>query len=191
MSRETTRNDLAPDREQPPAAPETEAAVADGAAPDELERLRAELEATREQLLRKVAEFQNFRRRTEQEKALLLEVGKAHVVTSLLDVVDDFERSLEATRRLEQEKKQSRKAAYEGLKEGVELIYRKLMEVLAQHGVEPIEAAGRPFDEARHEAVLQQPAPEGTPSGVVLQELQKGYRLGDRVLRHAKVVVSS
>ncbi len=81
--------------------------------------------------------------------------------------------------------------AFLALKEGVALVDRKLREALAQQGVEPIEALGKPFDEAHHEALMQQPAPDDAEPGTVLQEVQKGYRLGDRVLRHSKVVVSS
>ncbi len=155
----------------------------------ELERARSELESTKEQLLRRTAEFQNYRRRTEVEKGFLIDMGKALVIRDMLDVLDDLERSVRAAEQAEQG--EDRKEAYASLKKGVELVYRKFRDALAKHGVEAIEAVGQPFDEERHEAVMQQPAPEGTPPGIVLQELQRGYRMGDRILRHAKVIVSA
>lgn len=155
----------------------------------ELERTRSELENTRDQLMRRMAEFQNYRRRTEQEKALLIDMGKAMVIRDMLDVLDDLERSVQAAE--EAEGRNDTREAYTSLKQGVELVYKKFLDALAKYGVEPIEAVGQPFDEARHEAVMQQPAPEGTPPGIVLRELQKGYRMGDRILRHAKVIVSA
>jgi molecular chaperone GrpE len=155
----------------------------------ELERTRSELESTKEQLLRRMAEFQNYRRRTELEKGFLIDMGKAMVIQDMLDVLDDLERSVRAAEQAENG--EDRKESYTSLKEGVELVYKKFRDALAKHGVEPIEAVGQPFDEEQHEAVMQQPAPEGTPPGIVLQELQKGYRMGDRILRHAKVIVSA
>lgn len=162
--------------------------LADRAA--EVETLRAELDTTREQLVRNVAEFQNYRRRTEQEKAMLVDYGKSLVVQKLLDVLDDLERSLDAAERLAGQEAEPG-PAYQGLHQGVDLIYRKFVDELKRMGVQPIEAAGRPFDEHEHEALMQRPAPDGTPAGVVLEELQRGYRMGDRILRHAKVVVAS
>jgi molecular chaperone GrpE len=72
----------------------------------------------------------------------------------------------------------------------VGLVYRKFVDALKQLGVEPIEAEGQPFDEQEHEAVLQQPAPDGVAPGTVLSEVQRGYRLGERVIRHARVIVA-
>jgi molecular chaperone GrpE len=156
----------------------------------EVEALKAERDAAREQLLRKAAEFQNYRRRTEQEKAGLVDLGKSLVVQQLLGVLDDLERSLGAAQRLAQQEG-SPGPAYDTLYQGVDLIYRKFVDELKRLGVSPIEAVGRPFDEHEHEALMQRAAPEGTPRGVVLEELQRGYRLDDRILRHTKVVVSS
>lgn len=155
----------------------------------EVEALRAELDAVRDQLLRNAAEFQNYRRRTEQEKALLVDYGKSVAVQKLLDVVDDLERSLEAAGQVAGQE-QAAGSAFEALHQGVVLVYRKFMEELKRLGVEPIEAVGQPFDENLHEALMQQQAPEGTSAGTVLQELQRGYRMGDRVLRHSKVTVA-
>lgn len=161
--------------------------LADQAA--ELDSIRKELSETKEQLLRKVAEFQNYRRRTEQEKTQLIELGKSLVIQQFLDVLDDFQRSLDAAEQVEQ-KEQDSSPGYEALKEGVDLVYKKFTDELAKHGVEPINAVGSPFDENMHDAMMQQPSEEYAP-GTVIQELQKGYRMGDRVLRHAKVIVAA
>ena len=156
----------------------------------ELEVLKADLMSTKDKLLRQAAEYQNYRRRTEQEKSMLVEFGKSMAVQPLLDVLDDFDRSLGATIQAEQQGAQQG-IAYAALKQGVELVYRKFVDEMAKLGVQPIEAVGNLFNEDEHEAVMQQPAPDGIADGTVLQEVQRGYRLGDRVLRHSKVVVAT
>lgn len=153
------------------------------AQPGEEERLRTELQIAQDQLLRKAAEFQNYRRRTEEEKRLMVDIGKGVVVERLLDVVDDFSRMLEAA--------DSDSAPESSLRTGAGMIYQKFMDELLKLGVEPIVAEGNPFDEALHEAVLRQPAPEGTTVGTVLQEVQRGYVMNGRVLRHSRVIVAS
>lgn len=155
----------------------------------EIESLRQELESSQEQLLRNAAEFQNYRRRTEQEKAQLVGLGKTLVIQQFLDIVDDFQRSLEAAEQVDRNDSESG-SAYRALKEGVDLVYRKFVDGLTKLGVQPIEAVGRPFDENEHEAMMQQPDTDAAP-GTVIEELQKGYRMGDRILRHAKVIVAA
>jgi molecular chaperone GrpE len=157
----------------------------------EIDELKTELEAANDQWKRTAAEFQNYRRRTEQEKAQMVTFGKSLVVGQLLDIVDDFQRSLEATDKAEAESEAELSPAYRSLKSGVELVYQKLMDELAKLGVEAIEAEGEVFDENMHEALMQQPAPDGVDEGTVLAVVQTGYRMGDRVLRHAKVVVAN
>lgn len=155
----------------------------------EVERLQAEVKGLQEQVLRRAAEFQNYRRRTEAELGQIAARGREEVVMAVLDVYDDLRRSLDAAGRAA--KQETPGPAYEALHEGVELVYRKFTDVLAQFQVEPIEAVGHPFDEDLHDAMMQQPATDpGIPSGTVLAEIQPGYRLGDRVLRHAQVVVA-
>ncbi len=164
----------------------------DLAAVEELARLRAELDAARERLLRQAAEFQNYRRRTEAEKTGAVALGKSVVVQQLLDVFDDFGRSIEAAQRVgEVPDPAVVPDAFVSLRQGVVLVYEKLRGELERLGVEQLEVVGRRFDEAEHEALMQQPAAEGQEPGVVVAELQKGYRMGDRVLRHAKVIVSA
>lgn len=155
-----------------------------------LEAARSELEQTNDKLLRQAAEFQNYRRRSEDEKSSLVEFGKSIVIQQFLDVLDDLRRSLDAAKQAEEQQEGSPGPAYRALKDGVELVYKKFLDELKKHNVEPIEAVGRPFDENEHEAMMQRES-EGEESGVVLEEMQKGYRMGDRVLRHSKVIVSS
>ena len=108
----------------------------------------------------------------------------------MLEILDDFTRSLDATKQLEEQQDQPGDG-YEKLKEGVELVYEKFKSELSRLGVEPIEAIGQPFNENEHEALMQQPAPEDTAPGTVIDEIQKGYRMGERVLRHSRVVVAA
>ena len=153
------------------------------------ESLKTEIKETKDRLLRQVAEFQNYRRRTEQEKTMLFESGKAKVIQQMLEIFDDFTRSVDAARQLEEG--DQAQEGFERLKEGIELVYDKFQNELNRLGVEPIEAKGQPFNEQEHEALMQQPAPEDTEPGTVLEEIQKGYRMGDRVLRHTRVVVAA
>ena len=164
-------------------------------APEELQRLRDELEDLREErdelndrLLRKAAEFENFRRRMDREKKRRREAGKVTVLESMLEVLDDFERSLEAANDLEDA--EDAEAAYESLKGGVEMVFRKFQDQLQSLGVEPIDAEGEPFDESLHEAMMRQPSDEAEP-GTVLQEIRTGYTMDDRVIRHSRVVVAA
>ncbi|MEX0822352.1 MAG: nucleotide exchange factor GrpE [Rhodothermales bacterium] len=156
----------------------------------EIDDLNQKLQDAQDQLLRKVAEFKNYRRRTEEEKKVLVEIGRSQVIQQFLDVLDDFDRSLDAAEQVEEKESEQPGPAYEALKQGVVLVYKKFKDELAKLGVEPIEAVGQPFDENLHEAMMQREI-EGTDPGVVVDEIQKGYRMGDRVLRHSKVIVSS
>jgi molecular chaperone GrpE len=162
---------------------------------EEVERLRDEVEALKEErdemndrMLRKAADLENLRRRMDREKKRRYEAGKVTVLESMLEVLDDFERSIEAARNLEDS--EDAEAAYDSLKGGVEMVFRKFQDELQSLGVEPIEAEGEPFDEQLHEAMMRQPSDEAEP-GTVLQEIQKGYTMGDRVLRHSRVVVAA
>lgn len=156
---------------------------------EEIEALKNEREDLNERLLRTAAELQNFRRRAEEEKSRLITASKARAVKPMLEILDDFERTLEATEQLGEE--EDLESAYESLKEGVELVFQKFKDELSRMGVEPIEAEGEPFDEKEHEAMMQEPAPDDVEPGTVLREVQKGYRIGDRVLRHSKVIVAA
>jgi len=152
-------------------------------------RLQDENKDLQEQLLRRAAEFQNYRRRSEGDRKLAEQRGRDAVLNPVLDVIDDFRRSLEASQQAA-EQAETTTPAFDTLLQGVELVYQKFEAALTRLGVEEIVAVGKPFDENEHEAVVQQPAPEGTASGTVLAEIQPGYRQGDRVIRHARVIVA-
>ena len=131
--------------------------------------------------LRLRAEFDNYRKRTLREKADLIKMGGETALTGLLPVVDDFERALDTMKNAED--------VSAAVAEGVELIYNKFMTYLAQQGVKPIEAVGQPFDTELFEAVATIPAPEEAQKGKIVDCVQRGYTLYDKVIRHAKVVV--
>jgi molecular chaperone GrpE len=147
--------------------------------PSEVEQLRQRVAELEEQLLRARAEQQNIRKRAANELSESVRFANAAFAKSLLTMADDFDRTLE----------QSQSADAATVLEGVRLIYDNLMKVLSDHNVESIDALGRPFDPRFHEAMMQQPAGDKEP-GTVLEVLQKGFKLGDRVLRPAKVIVA-
>ena len=150
--------------------------------------LQAEVDDLKDQLLRRAAEFQNYRRRSEADRTEAERQGRTAVLLPVLDVYDDLRRSLDAARRVAHQDDGS--AGFDALSQGVDLVYRKFEGILERLGVTQIETDGVPFDVDLHEAVMQQPAPNGEASGTVLAEIQPGYRLGDRVLRHAGVIVA-
>jgi molecular chaperone GrpE len=154
----------------------------------ELEELKEERDEINEKLLRKAAEFENYRKRMSEEKRRRYNAGKIEAVKPMLDVLDDFERSLDAASDLDAES--DPESAYESLKGGVEMVHRKFLDELKNLGVEPIDAEGEPFDEAYHEAMMRQPTDDAEP-GTVVQEIRKGYVMGDRVVRHSRVIVAA
>lgn len=149
--------------------------------------LREERDELNDRVLRKAAEFENYRRRMEREKKRRHEAGMLEVIEPILEVLDDFERSLDAAEDLQEN--QDAETAYESLRGGVEMVFRKFRDTLERLGVEPIQAEGAPFNEELHEAMMRQPSDEVEP-GTVLQEIRKGYRMGERVIRHSRVVVA-
>jgi molecular chaperone GrpE len=166
------------------------------AAADELAETMAELDTHRErvrdledQLLRRAAEFQNYRRRTQEDLATASSRGRAEVAERMTEVLDDLRRTREAAEQAASGEGGGGGPLYQSLKQGVDLVYKKLEDALSSFGVRPIEAVGQPFDENLHEALMQSESDEHAP-GTVVGEIQKGYMLGDRVLRHAQVVVA-
>lgn len=158
----------------------------DDASKVELAELRATLEEHQQQLLRQAAEFQNYRRRTDAERIQWTSHAQKGVLMDVLDVVDDLDRSLGAAREASDPA-----AAFDNLVKGVELIQQKVQGLLKKRLVEPIACEGAQFDESLHEALMQQPASDEHPAGTVIQEIQRGYTMGDAVLRHARVIVST
>lgn len=140
------------------------------------------LEQKQHDYLLLMADFDNYRKRTLQEKAELIKNGSARAMEQLLPVVDDFERALEAI---------AKGGDIDSLKEGVELIYNKFVKYLKQQNVEPIESTGEMFDTDVHEAVTTFPVEDETKKGRVIDTVMKGYKINDKVLRHAKVVVGA
>ncbi|MGH0030038.1 MAG: nucleotide exchange factor GrpE [Myxococcota bacterium] len=149
---------------------------------EEAHRLQVELTDTRDKLLRLQADFENFRRRAAREHQEALLYGPQNVVKDLLSVVDNLDRAVDHAR-------QSEGGDLQGLLQGVELVQRELLSVLEKHHVTEIEALGKPFDPAFHEAMAQV-AEDSVAPNTVIEVLQKGYQLRDRLLRPAQVVVT-
>ena len=146
-----------------------------------LEQTTAELEKEKKEYLFLMAEFDNFRKRTIKEKSELIKNGGENALRGLLPIIDDFERSLQAI---------NESSDPSSIKEGVELIYNKFIKYLQQNGVQVINTeAGTDFDADMHEAVTMFPAPDTSQKGKIIDTVQKGYMLHDKVIRHAKVVV--
>ena len=146
----------------------------------ELEEAQTAIEEQKDKYLRLSAEFDNYRKRTIKEKAELILNGGEKSISSILPVIDDFERAIKT---METAKDVS------AVKEGVELIYNKFMAVLAQNGVKVIETKDQPLDTDYHEAIAVIPAPSEEQKGKILDCVQTGYTLNDKVIRHVKVVV--
>ena len=145
-----------------------------------LAKSEAEAADLKDRLLRQMAEFDNYRKRTLKEKAEIILNGSAGVITDILPVIDDLERAIANSAKSED---------YSALKEGVELIYNKLMHILEQKGLQKISPKDEPFDTDFHEAIAMIPAPDEDSKGKVLDCAIDGYKLNDKVLRHAKVAV--
>ena len=147
---------------------------------EELKELTKENELVNDTLLRARAELDNYRKRTEKEMSRLVEDANAVLIKKLLPIIDDLERSLDLKRP------ESKDGEFY---QGIELIYKNLMSILEEEGLEPIHAEGEPFEVEFHDALMQVKK-NGVESGIVIDEHQKGYLLNGRILRHAKVVVS-
>ena len=146
----------------------------------ELETAQETIEEQKDKYLRLSAEFDNYRKRTMKEKAELILNGGEKSISSILPVIDDFERAIKTMETAKDVK---------AVKEGVELIYNKFMAVMAQNGVKVIETKDQPLDTDYHEAIAVIPAPSEEQKGKILDCVQTGYTLNDKVIRHAKVVV--
>ncbi len=145
---------------------------------DKIAKLEEEVNSKRDDYLRLAAEFDNYRRRVSKEKLDLITTASEGVLKGLLPIVDDFERAIVALKDSEDS---------DTAKEGTELIYKKLVEYLKNNGVKEIEALGKELDTDFHEAIAQIPSPDS--KNKIIEVVQKGYLLGDKVIRFAKVVV--
>ena len=147
---------------------------------DPLEKAQAELAEMKNQLLYKAAEFENYRKRTLKERAELILNGGEKVITAILPVLDDMERAIANGSKTEDP---------QVLREGMELIYQKFVKTLEAQGVSKIETKDADFDTDLHEAVAMVPGMGDDKKGKVIDCLQEGYKLNDKVIRHAKVAV--
>ena len=169
------------DQDQPEVIHPEECADEEQTPEARIEALEAELAAMKDKYLRQAAEFDNYRKRTIQEKADLLKYGSQKAVEAMLPVVDDIERAMQHIEKAED---------VESVKEGMTLIYQKFQKYLEQQQVSVIPAnQGDDFDDSIHEAVTMFPAPDPSLKGKVVDCVTKGYKLYDKVVRFAKVVV--
>ena len=146
----------------------------------EVDKLRAEVQEQKDKYLRLMAEFDNFRRRTAKERLELIQTAGKDVIVSLLDVLDDCDRAekqIQSTEDIQQ------------LKEGVLLVFNKMRSSLQAKGVKEMKSVHEEFDVEKHEAITEIPAPAEELKGKVIDEVQKGYYLNDKIIRFAKVVV--
>ena len=146
------------------------------------DNLAEELVKMKDAYLRLMAEYDNYSKRTLKEKAELIKSGGEKVLLGLLPIADDFERALDNIDKAKD---------IDAVKEGVNLIYNKFISFLQQNGVKPIEPIGKPFDDDLSEAVATIPAQDEEQKGIVVDSVQTGYILNDKVIRHAKVVVAN
>jgi molecular chaperone GrpE len=146
----------------------------------ETDKLEAELAEQKDKYLRLAAEFDNFRRRTAKERLELIQTAGKDVIVSLLDILDDVDRA---------EKQLAASDDFAVQKEGVQLVFNKVRSTLQSKGVKVLESINTDFDVEKHEAITEIPAPTEDLKGKVLDEVQKGYYLNDKLIRFAKVVV--
>ena len=147
---------------------------------NEVEELRSQLEKEKKEYMFLMAEFDNFRKRTLREKSELIKNAAESAFKGLLPIVDDFERALKATEGV---------GDAGAVREGMELIYKKLKKYMEQNGVREMDPEDRDFDADRHVAISAVPVPDESLKGKILDTVEKGYTINDKVLRHAKVVV--
>lgn len=147
---------------------------------NESETLIAELNDWKDKYTRLFAEFDNYKKRTFKEKMELIQTAGKDIIVSMLDVIDDSERA---------EKQLEAATDIKAVKEGMQLIYTKLKNTLIQKGLKPFNSHGELFDVEKHEAITEVPTTDKKMHGKVVDEIQKGYTLNDKIIRHAKVVV--
>ena len=140
-----------------------------------------ELTKVKDMLLRKAAEFENYKKRAENEATTIIKFANEELISEVLPVLDDLERSLKSSKDI---------PSFEVLYRGIELIYQKMLKILQDQGLKTFETVGKEFDVHYHDALMQTPRSD-IPPHTVVEEVQKGYMLNDKVIRHAKVIVSA
>jgi len=168
------------EEQEPETPPQTELIEA-ASSNLQIEELQKQVDQYKDMLLRKAAEFDNFKRRIENETTNIVRFATESLIDDLLPVLDDFERSLKHSKESKE---------FNALVKGVEMIYLKLVKVLEGRGVKAFDTVGKAFSVDYHDALMQMPSKD-LPPHTVIEEIEKGYMLNDRVIRHAKVVVSS
>lgn len=163
-----------------PNAPEL--GEVEGAPQPAISKTDAELADLKDKYLRMAAEFENYKRRTTKERADLFKTANQELMVALLPVLDDFERARNFTKDTQDAN---------AVRESIDIIFGKLNKTLQQKGLAPMEAKGGDFDSELHEAITQIPAPSEELKGKIVDEVEKGYYLGDKVIRHAKVVLGA
>ena len=142
----------------------------------------SQLAEMKDKYLRLLADFENFRRRTAREKTEFLQTAEEGVILAILPVVDDFERALKSMEKVQD---------IDSVKEGVQLIYHKLFKILEQRGLKAMQTVGQEFNGETHEAITQIPAPTEELKGKVVDEVERGYSLREKIIRFAKVIVGN
>ncbi|WP_207426877.1 nucleotide exchange factor GrpE [Pedobacter sp. SYSU D00535] len=175
MEKDTEQIQAQENQEQATATDTQESASAE-------DKLRAELAEANDKYVRLYAEFDNFKRRTTKERVELLQTAGKEVILSLLPVLDDFERAL---------KSMETATDVPAVKEGITLVQNKFKNILTQKGLKEMESKGTTFDADLHEAITNIPAPSEDLKGKVIDEVEKGYYLNDKVIRFAKVIVGN
>ena len=173
---EETVNEIIEETPETVASEETQCETPE----DRIKELELQLDKEKREYLFLMAEFDNFRKRTIQEKAEIIKNGAENAMRNILPVIDDFDRAIQAT---------ATSNDVEALREGVELIYNKFIKYLESNGVKEMTTTGEDFNADIHEAVTTFPAPSEDMKGKIIDTVQKGYSINDKVLRHAKVVV--
>lgn len=147
---------------------------------DEIEELKDQLQEQKEKYLRLFADFDNYKKRTAKERLDLLNTAGKDIILSVIPVIDDFERAIAGAESASE---------IDSVKEGMILIKNKMFSVLQQRGIKVMESVGEPFDAERHEAITEIPAPSEEMKGKIIDEVEKGYTMNDKIIRYAKVVV--
>lgn len=147
---------------------------------NEIEVLRGNLDEQKDKYLRLIAEFDNYKRRNAKERMELIQTAGREIITAMLDVLDDTDRA---------EKQLHSASEFQQVKDGVQLVFNKFRSVLKSKGLVSMESINKDFDAELHEAITEIPAPTNELVGKVIDEVTKGYYLGDKIIRHAKVVV--
>jgi molecular chaperone GrpE len=147
---------------------------------EQMDELTAKNEELKDKYLRLFADFDNYKKRMAKERLELMDSAGKDIIKSVLPVIDDFERAQKALQNSDD---------VSALKEGLDLVYQKLFKTLESKGLKPMESNGKEFDADLHEAITEIPAPSDDMKGKVIDTVEKGYYLSDKILRHAKVVV--